>query len=84
MNNHSLKNVLRVAFCLVTLMTGGAVRVLHAQSKDQPLPKIVQKDGRYGLFVDGAPYLMLGAQVNNSSAWPAMVQRMAALTIPAG
>jgi len=44
------------------------VRVLHAQSKDQPLPKIVQKDGRYGLFVDGAPYLMLGAQVNNSSA----------------
>ena len=34
------------------------------------LPRLVSKDGRYALFVDGAPYLMLGAQVNNSSAWP--------------
>jgi len=76
MNNCSLRNVLRIAFCLVTLMTGGAARVLHAQSKDQPLPKIVQKDGRYGLFVEGAPYLMLGAQVNNSSAWPAMLPKV--------
>jgi beta-galactosidase GanA len=76
MNKHSLRNVLRVAFCVAALMTGGAVRVLHAQSKDQPLPKIVQKDGRYGLFVDGAPYLMLGAQVNNSSAWPAMLPKV--------
>jgi beta-galactosidase GanA len=34
------------------------------------LPRIVQRDGRFALLVDGAPYLMLGAQVNNSSAWP--------------
>ncbi|MDP9002270.1 MAG: DUF5597 domain-containing protein [Myxococcota bacterium] len=40
---------------------------------DAPLPQIVQKDARYALFVDGAPYLMLGAQVNNSSAWPALL-----------
>jgi len=33
-------------------------------------PSIVQKDGRYALMVDGAPYLMLGVQANNSSAWP--------------
>jgi beta-galactosidase GanA len=37
------------------------------------LPRIVQNDGRFALMVDGAPYLMLGAQVNNSSAWPAML-----------
>jgi hypothetical protein len=30
----------------------------------------VEKDGRYALFVDDAPYLMLGAQVHNSSSWP--------------
>ncbi len=41
-----------------------------------PMPRIVQKDGRYALFVDGAPYLMLGAQVNNSSAWPAMLPKV--------
>ena len=36
-----------------------------------PIPSLVQKDGRYALLVDGAPYLMLGAQSNNSSNWPA-------------
>jgi beta-galactosidase GanA len=50
---------------------------LHAQSRaNQPLPRIVQKDGHYALFVDGAPFLMLGAQVNNSSAWPAMLPKV--------
>jgi beta-galactosidase GanA len=37
------------------------------------MPKVVEKDGRWALMVDGAPYLMLGVQVNNSSAWPAML-----------
>ncbi|MDW5264786.1 MULTISPECIES: DUF5597 domain-containing protein [Acidobacteriaceae] len=50
---------------------------LHAQSRpNDSLPRIVQKDGRYALFVDGAPFLMLGAQVNNSSAWPAMLPKV--------
>ena len=34
-------------------------------------PKLVQKDGRYELLVDGRPFLVLGGQINNSSAWPA-------------
>ena len=33
-------------------------------------PKFVEKDGRWALLVDGQPYLMLGGQVHNSSAWP--------------
>ena len=33
-----------------------------------PLPKSSTRDGRCALMVDGAPFLMLGAQVNNSSA----------------
>ncbi len=32
------------------------------------MPKIVGKDGRHALIVDGRPFLMLGAQVNNSPA----------------
>ena len=35
-----------------------------------PIPRIVSKDGRHALMVDGAPFLVLGAQVNNSSNWP--------------
>ena len=33
-------------------------------------PKLVEKDGRWALFVDGRPYLILGGQIHNSSAWP--------------
>ncbi len=42
----------------------------------QPTPKIVHHDGHYALLVDGAPYLILGAQVNNSSAWPATLPKV--------
>jgi len=37
---------------------------------EAPIPQIVSKDGRHALMVDGAPFLILGAQVNNSSNWP--------------
>jgi len=47
-----------------------------AWGDDDSIPHIVQKDGRYALFVDGAPYLMLGAQVNNSSGWPAALPKV--------
>jgi hypothetical protein len=33
-------------------------------------PKIVKKDGKSALFVEGKPYLMLGGQIHNSSGWP--------------
>ncbi len=44
-----------------------------APASSAPLPRIVRKDDRFALFVDGAPYLILGAQVNNSSGWPSML-----------
>jgi len=34
------------------------------------LPAIVSRDGRHALMVDGKPFLVLGAQVNNSSNYP--------------
>jgi beta-galactosidase GanA len=49
---------------------------LPAQVKERPLPRLAQKDGRYALMVDDAPFLMLGAQANNSSAWPAMLPKV--------
>ena len=41
-----------------------------------PIPSLVQKDGRFALMVDGAPYLILGAQANNSSNYPAMLPKV--------
>jgi beta-galactosidase GanA len=40
------------------------------------IPRVVTRDGRHALFVDGAPFLVLGAQVNNSSAWPAALPQV--------
>jgi len=36
----------------------------------QQMPKLVEEQGRASLMVDGQPYFMLGAQVDNSSGWP--------------
>ena len=47
-----------------------------AQASVSQMPKFVQKDGRWAFMVDGAPYLMLNDQVNNSSAWPAMLPKV--------
>ena len=44
--------------------------------KNWAMPSIEQKDGRYALLVDGAPYLMLGVQANNSSAWPEYLDKV--------
>ena len=41
-----------------------------------PLPQLVEQNGRWSLMVDGAPFLVLGAQVNNSSAWPAELPKV--------
>jgi beta-galactosidase GanA len=41
-----------------------------------PIPEVVTKEGRSALMVDGAPFLVLGAQVNNSSNWPSMLPKV--------
>jgi beta-galactosidase GanA len=47
-----------------------------AVSEADSMPRLVQKDGRHALMVDGAPYLMLGVQAGNSSDWPAMLPKV--------
>jgi hypothetical protein len=41
-----------------------------------PMPQIARQGNKYTLLVDGNPYLMLGGQVNNSSAWPERMQQI--------
>ena len=48
----------------------------YSQVNVHPIPSIVHENGRYALKVDGAPFLMLGAQANNSSDWPATLQKV--------
>lgn len=34
------------------------------------LPRLIERNGKHALLVDGEPFVVLGGQVNNSSAWP--------------
>ena len=47
-----------------------------ASAATAQLPRLVEHDGHYALLVDGAPFLLLGAQIHNSSAWPGMMPRI--------
>jgi beta-galactosidase GanA len=39
-------------------------------------PRIVERNGRHALMVDGAPFLMLGGQAHNSSNYPAALRKV--------
>jgi hypothetical protein len=47
-----------------------------ARAAEPTLPHLVRKDGRHALIVDGAPFLILGGQCHNSSAWPKALPRV--------
>jgi beta-galactosidase GanA len=59
----------KLLLAAVVLVAAPAV----ARAIERPMPRLVHKDGRHALIVDGAPFLILGAQVNNSSAWSAVL-----------
>jgi len=40
---------------------------------DASIPKLIEKNGKHALLVDGKPFFILGAQAHNSSAWPGML-----------
>ena len=66
-----LECVTGAGLALVLGFTAGPCRATSAVP-----PKIVEQGGRHALMVDGAPFLMLSAQVNNSSGWPAMLPKV--------
>lgn len=77
-----LGKMLKVHFHVLLLAILASITLLSRAFADEA-PKLVQKDGRYALMVDGHPYLILGGQIHNSSAWsselPQVWASMAAL-----
>ncbi|TWJ04430.1 beta-galactosidase GanA [Mucilaginibacter frigoritolerans] len=47
-----------------------------SQTRVNTMPVIIEKNGRHALLVDGKPFLILGGQTHNSSAWPAMLPQL--------
>src|SRR6185369_10774754 len=64
-----------VFLCMASLAASG----LAAE-----MPRLVSKDGRHALMVDGAPFLMLGGQAHNSSNYPAALKPLWAAIRDAG
>jgi hypothetical protein len=61
---------------LIFVAAASFATTIHAEVKEHPIPRVIQKDGRFALLVDDAPYLILGAQVHNSSTWPATLPKV--------
>ena len=53
---------------VVATVSGVCASATAGQLDSSQIPRLVHENGRYALFVDGAPYLYLGAQSHNSSA----------------
>ncbi len=54
----------------------GFIVLASAGAAAAPIPELVQKDGRYALMVDGAPFVMFGAQAQNSSNYPLALKKL--------
>ena len=62
-------------FCRFFVLFLAAIFAVHiVVAADSP--KFVQKNGRWAFLVDGQPYLILGGQIHNSSAWPSELPRV--------
>ena len=64
----------RMLTCLVA--AGGVLFSGPAQPQGGSLPHLARNGERHALIVDGEPFLILGAQANNSSGWPAMLPKV--------
>jgi beta-galactosidase GanA len=50
---------------------------LQSQSVENlVLPKIISNNGKHAFLVDGKPYLILGAQANNSANYPGVLDKV--------
>ncbi|MCR9227949.1 MAG: DUF5597 domain-containing protein [Flavobacteriaceae bacterium] len=49
---------------------------IMAQTQKASLPRIEHKNDHYAFMVDDQPFLILGAQANNSSTWPSALPKV--------
>ena len=61
--------------CLLALFFLIKVQGNAQTAESLPIAKLVSEKGRHTLMVDGKPFLILGAQMWNSSGWPEMMDK---------
>jgi Domain of unknown function (DUF5597)/Beta-galactosidase len=58
------------------LALGLSIGKSFSQNDIGAMPKIIEKNGRHALLVDGKPFFMFGGQAHNSSGWPRMMPQL--------
>ena len=71
--NPPMRNLLQLPVAALALSAACAA---SAQAAPAAQPHLVHDGARTALFVDGAPFTMLGVQVNNSSNYPAILDKV--------
>ena len=62
--------------CAAEAASGKTATHREAAADTSAMPQLVQKDGKFAFMVDGAPFLMLAGQANNSSNYPAALPKV--------
>jgi beta-galactosidase GanA len=72
--------LLSITLCLAPAHSAAQAPTLSASPSAArlaaELPRMVEQNGRHALLVDGEPFLLLSAQVNNSSNYPAALEEV--------
>ncbi|MCJ2187213.1 DUF5597 domain-containing protein [Novosphingobium beihaiensis] len=66
----------KAAFVTTLALAAGLALAGQVVSAQAQTPHLESRDGRHALIVDGAPFLMLGAQANNSSNYPGELDKV--------
>ena len=75
MNDMKNNKLLRIStICFFEAMF--SIIIAWGQTPKETIPQLIEKNGRHALLVDGQPFLMLGGQAHNSSAWPGMMPQV--------
>ncbi|GAA4410059.1 GH35 family beta-galactosidase GalD [Nibrella viscosa] len=66
-----------LGICHVDVLAQSRPRQERTQTLRQapPIPRLVSENGKHTLLVDGQPFLILGAQLWNSSGWPGILDK---------
>ena len=67
-SSHGLSRAVWLALAL-------AVAASSAFAQGKPIPQLVKNGAKFNLMVDGKPFIMMGGQVGNFSAYPDQMER---------
>jgi uncharacterized protein DUF5597/glycosyl hydrolase family 42 (putative beta-galactosidase) len=68
--NSAVLHCALAALAAATAAVPVQAQVEQARSEARPLPRLVEKDGRWALLVDDAPYLIMGIEDLTMGDWP--------------